>query len=154
MSSRFFYIIFFVIIADAKGAVMRYLKVFFLVILFFLVMMFFVQNQSSFADPVALKFDVFFLPPVESIPLPLYSIMLICFALGAAVVLMMLMWDRVAMSTRLMNLRRKSGAMDKKIVKLEGELASINEKHTTEINKVKTELTDTEKRLDTAMRAS
>ena len=133
---------------------MRYLKVFFLVIVFFLVMMFFVQNQVSFAEPVALKLDVFFLPPVESMPLPLYSVMLICFALGALVVLMMLMWDRMTMSTRLMSIRRKSGAMEKKIAKLEEELTGINAKHDAELNKVKIDLADTEKRLDSAMRAS
>ena len=133
---------------------MRYIKVLFLVVLFFLVMMFFVQNQSSFSDPVTLKFDVFFLPPIESIPLPLYSIMLICFALGALVVLSMLMWDRMTMSTRIMSLRRKTGGMEKKIVKLEAELSGIHDKNKVELDKVKVELADTEKRLDGVMRAS
>ena len=66
---------------------MRYLKVFFLVVIFFVVMMFFVQNQASFSDPVMLKFDPMFAPAITSIPLPRYALMLICFALGAAVVL-------------------------------------------------------------------
>ena len=57
---------------------MRYLKVFFLVVIFFVVMMFFVQNQASFSDPVTLKFDPMFAPVVTSIPLPRYSLMLIC----------------------------------------------------------------------------
>lgn len=144
---------------------MRYIKVFVLVILFFLVMMFFVQNQASFADPVALKFDLFFLPPIETLPLPLYSIMLICFALGALLVLSMLMWDRMTLSARVMSSRRKLTTLEKKYVKIESELAGINTKHTAEVtginekytkelDKVKTELTETEKRLDSVMRTS
>ena len=62
---------------------MRYIKVLLLVILFFLVMMFFVQNQSAFSQAVALKLDLLFLPPVESAPLPFYTLLIICFVLGA-----------------------------------------------------------------------
>ena len=54
---------------------MRYIKVLLLVILFFLVMMFFVQNQSAFSQAVALKLDLLFLPPVESAPLPFYTLL-------------------------------------------------------------------------------
>ena len=61
---------------------MRYIKVLLLVILFFLVMMFFVQNQSAFSQAVALKLDLLFLPPVESAPLPFYTLLIICFVLG------------------------------------------------------------------------
>ena len=62
---------------------MRYIKVLLLVILFFLVMMFFVQNQSAFSQAVALKLDLLFLPPVESAPLPFYTLLIICFVLAA-----------------------------------------------------------------------
>ena len=75
---------------------MRYIKVLLLVILFFLVMMFFVQNQSAFSQAVALKLDLLFLPPVESAPLPFYTLLIICFVLGALCILAMLMWDRVS----------------------------------------------------------
>ena len=78
---------------------MRYIKVLLLVILFFLVMMFFVQNQSAFSQAVALKLDLLFLPPVESAPLPFYTLLIICFVLGALCILAMLMWDRVSLSS-------------------------------------------------------
>ena len=74
---------------------MRYIKVFLLVLVFFVVMMFFVQNQASFSDPVTLRLDVLFLPSMESMPIPLYAIMLACFAVGAVLVLLMLIWDRI-----------------------------------------------------------
>ena len=85
---------------------MRYIKVFFLVFLFFLVMMLFVQNQASFSDMVTLKFDPMFAPAMTSAPLPRYALLLISFAIGAAVVLIMLMWDRVTLSGRLSAARR------------------------------------------------
>ena len=62
---------------------MRYIKVFLLVLVFFVVMMFFVQNQASFSDPVTLRLDVLFLPSMESMPIPLYEIILAGFAVGA-----------------------------------------------------------------------
>ncbi len=100
---------------------MRYLKVFFLVVLFFLVMMFFVQNQASFSDPVTLKFDPMFAPVVTSIPLPRYAIMLICFALGAAVVLLMLLWDRVTLTSRLSASRRRNASLKKQLAAVTAE---------------------------------
>ncbi len=140
---------------------MRYLKVFLLVLIFFVVMMFFVQNQASFADPVVLKLDLFFIEPIETIPLPLYSVMLICFALGAFIVLLMLMWDRLTLSSRAMAARRRAAGLEKKLTKLEGELAQLNAKyadmntkHTESENKLKADLEAAEKRLDTVMRAA
>ena len=100
---------------------MRYIKVFLLVVLFFVVMMFFVQNQASFSDPVTLKFDPMFMPEVTSMPLPRYALLLICFALGALVVLAMLMWDRVTLSSRLAASRRREASLQKQLAKMTAE---------------------------------
>ncbi|MDE5681882.1 MAG: lipopolysaccharide assembly protein LapA domain-containing protein [Mailhella sp.] len=133
---------------------MRYLKVFLLVLIFFIVMMFFVQNQASFADPVVLKLDLLLIEPIETIPLPLYSVMLICFALGAFIVLLMLMWDRVTLSSRAMSARRRANVLEKKLSKVESELNALQTKHAESENKLKAELEATEKRLDSVLRAS
>ncbi len=133
---------------------MRYLKVFLLVLIFFLVMMFFVQNQSSFSDPVVLKLDLLLIPEMQSIPLPLYSVMLICFALGAFIVLLMLMWDRVTISSRAMAARRKAITLEKKLNQVETELANLSTKHNETETKLKSELEETEKKLNTVLRAS
>lgn len=133
---------------------MRYLKVFLLVLIFFLVMMFFVQNQSSFSDPVVLKLDLLLIPEMQSIPLPLYSVMLICFALGAFIVLLMLMWDRVTISSRAMAARRKAITLEKKLNQVETELANLSTKHNETETKLKNELEETEKKLNTVLRAS
>ena len=116
---------------------MRYIKVFLLVIVFFFVMMFFVQNQSSFADPVVLRLDLLFMPPKESIPLPLYSLMLICFALGALMVLLMLMWDRMAASSHLAGARRQVKSLEKQLQS--AEKAAANEKEKLQAEKAELE---------------
>ena len=90
---------------------MRYIKVFLLVLLFFVIMMLFVQNQASFSDPVTLKFDPMFAPVMESMPLPRYSLLLMSFALGAVVVLAMLLWDRLSLSSRLGAARRRGNSL-------------------------------------------
>ncbi|WP_418765588.1 hypothetical protein [Mailhella sp.] len=100
---------------------MRYIKVFLLVLLFFVVMMLFVQNQASFSDAVTLKFDPMFAPAMASAPIPRYALLLICFALGAAVVLLMLMWDRVALSGRASAARRRASSLQKQLDKMTAE---------------------------------
>ena len=96
---------------------MRYIKVLLLVILFFLVMMFFVQNQSAFSQAVALKLDLLFLPPVESAPLPFYTLLIICFVLGALCILAMLMWDRVSLSAKLTMANMRARSFEKDVAK-------------------------------------
>ena len=61
---------------------MRYIKVLLLVVLFFLIMMFFVQNQGAFSQTMPLKLDLLFIAPLESAPLPFYTLLVICFVLG------------------------------------------------------------------------
>lgn len=133
---------------------MRYLKVLVLVMLIFVIMMFFVQNQTSFASTVILKIDMFFFPLMESMPLPLYAIMLMSFAVGALLVLAMLIWDRMTLSGRLISTRYKANGLEKQLVKAESKLATIEEKHTTALTQLQAELDEVEKRLEVTMRSS
>lgn len=81
---------------------MRYLKVLLLVLLFFFVMLFFVQNQPAFSTSMPLKLDLMVNGWVfESKPLPFYTLLLVCFLLGALITLLMLVWDRMSLSTKL-----------------------------------------------------
>ena len=96
---------------------MRYIKVLLLVILFFLVMMFFVQNQGAFSQAVPLKLDLLFVPPVESAPMPFYTLLIICFVLGALCILAMLMWDRVSLSAKLTVANMRVRSLEKELAK-------------------------------------
>ena len=106
---------------------MRYIKVFLLVLLFFVIMMLFVQNQASFSDAVTLKFDPMFAPAMQSIPLPRYALLLIAFALGAVVVLAMLLWDRLTLSSRLGAARRRGNSLQKQLDKANAQIAKVTE---------------------------
>ena len=115
---------------------MRYIKVFLFVLLFFLIMMLFVQNQASFSDPVTLKFDPLFAPAMESIPLPRYALLLICFALGAGLVLAMLVWDRLSLSSRLAVASRRGNALQKQLDKANAQIEKLTaEKAALEVAK-------------------
>ena len=104
---------------------MRYIKVFLLVLLFFVIMMLFVQNQASFSDPVTLKFDPLFAPAMESIPLPRYALLLICFAMGAGLVLAMLLWDRLSLSSRLAVATRRGNSLQKQLDKANAQIEKL-----------------------------
>ena len=105
---------------------MRYIKVFLFVLLFFLIMMLFVQNQASFSDPVTLKFDPLFAPAMQSMPLPRYALLLISFALGAFVVLAMLLWDRLTLSSRLAVASRRGNSLQKQLDKANAQIEKLN----------------------------
>ena len=105
---------------------MRYIKVFLLVLLFFVIMMLFVQNQASFSDPVTLKFDPLFAPAMQSMPLPRYALLLISFALGAFVVLAMLLWDRLTLSSRLAVASRRGNSLQKQLDKANAQIEKLN----------------------------
>ena len=106
---------------------MRYIKVFLLVLLFFVVMMLFVQNQAQFSDAVTLKFDPMFAPAMESIPMPRYALLLMSFALGALLVLFMLLWDRLSLSSRLGAARRRGNSLQKQLDKANAQIAKLND---------------------------
>ena len=107
---------------------MRYIKVLLLVILFFLVMMIFVQNQGAFSQAVPLKLDLLFLPPVESAPMPFYTLLIICFVLGALCILAMLMWDRVSLSAKLTVANMRVRSLEKELAKAAKSTEAVQKK--------------------------
>ena len=125
---------------------MPYIKVFLLVLVFFFVMMFFGLNQGSLSDPVALRLDLLFLTPMESIPMPLYSLMLICFALGALMVLLMLMWDRMTATGCLAGARRRITSLEKQLKAAQEAAASEKEKLLAEKAELQASLEAAERR--------
>ncbi len=107
---------------------MRYIIGLLLVILFFLVMMFFVQIQGAFSQAVPLKLDLLFLPPVESAPMPFYTLLIICFVLGALCILAMLMWDRVSLSAKLTVANMRVRSLEKELAKAAKRTEAVQKK--------------------------
>lgn len=97
---------------------MRFIKIFLLVLIFFVFAVFVLQNHTVLGEDISFRFDVFVWPPFESIPLPMYFIVLAAFFIGAFICLLFLAGDRIK---ALFALRRAH----KRIRVLEQEVASL-----------------------------
>ncbi len=101
---------------------MRYIKVLLLVLVFFLCMVFFFQNQEALSKEMVLKLHLFFMPPMASIPLPLYFLVLAAFLVGALLAILMLAWDKMHLSARLMKATWRVRALEKEAEQLKNAL--------------------------------
>ena len=97
---------------------MRYVKVLLLVLVFFLTMVFFFQNQEPLSKEMVLKMHLFFTPPMASIPLPLYLLLLASFVVGAVVTLCILLWDKIHLSARHMKATWRVRSLEKEVTEL------------------------------------
>ncbi len=97
---------------------MRYVKVLLIILVFFLSMVFFFQNQSVLSTEMVLHLNLFFFPPMSSISLPFYFLVLAAFLLGAIVAMLALMWDKIQLSTKLMKSNWRVRALEKEVEKL------------------------------------
>ncbi|MBQ8173677.1 MAG: LapA family protein [Mailhella sp.] len=129
---------------------MRYIKVFLLVLLFFVIMMLFVQNQASFSDSVTLTFDTMFGQSFKSMPIPRYALLLMSFALGAVLVLAMLLWDRLSLSSRLGAARRRGNSLQKQLDKANAQIQKL----TAEKDKAAADLAAAQEALKEAVAAA
>ena len=57
------------------------------------------------------------MPALESAPLPFYTLLIICFVLGALCILAMLMWDRVSLSAKLTVANMRVRSLEKELAK-------------------------------------
>ena len=93
---------------------MRYVKVLLLAILFFLALVFFFQNQNALSQNLVLTLNLFFLPPMASIPLPFYFMVVAAF----------LVWDKVNLSARLMKSKWRVSSLEREVEKLRKQLGA------------------------------
>ncbi len=97
---------------------MRYIKVLVVILIFFLSMVFFFQNQAVLSTEMVLNLNLFFIPPMSSISLPFYFLVLAAFLLGAIVSMLALMWDKIQLSTKFMKSTWRVRALEKEVEKL------------------------------------
>ncbi|MBO4335282.1 MAG: DUF1049 domain-containing protein [Desulfovibrio sp.] len=98
---------------------MRYIKVLLLACLIFLALVFFFQNQNILATKMELKLDLFFIPPMTSISLPFYFLVICAFFVGVLLALSLLVWDRLQLSARLLKSKWKVQSLSSKLAKAE-----------------------------------
>ena len=103
---------------------MRYVKVLLLAILFFLALVFFFQNQNALSQNLVLTLNLFFLPPMASIPLPFYFLIVAAFFVGAVLALAFLVWDKVNLSARLMKSKWRVSSLEREMEKLRKQLGA------------------------------
>lgn len=96
---------------------MRYIKVLLMVLLIFLALVFFFQNQKPLSQEMVLTLNLFFVPPMSSISLPLYFVVASAFAVGAILATCFFWWSKVSMSTRLMTSKWRVRSLEKELVK-------------------------------------
>lgn len=126
---------------------MRYVKVLLLVLVFFLTMVFFFQNQEALSKEMVLKLNLFFTTPMNSIPLPLYFLVLAAFMVGALVTLLILLWDKVHLSARHMKATWRVRALEKEVSTLKA--AQDKPQSSSFFSRKPKETTPTEKTSDT-----
>lgn len=97
---------------------MRYLKALVLAILIFLALVFFFQNQTALSQQIELTLNLFFIPPMTSIPLPFYFLVIAAFFVGALLSLALLFWDRCNTSAKLVKSRWHIASLEKELAKL------------------------------------
>lgn len=96
---------------------MRYLKALLIVILLFFGITFFFQNQMSLSQDVVLTINLFFIPPMSSIPLPFYFIILSAFFVGALLTMSLLAWDKFCNSAKMLKTKLYIGKLERELEK-------------------------------------
>lgn len=97
---------------------MRYLKALVLAVFIFLALVFFFQNQTALSQQLELTLNLFFIPPMKSIPLPFYFLVIAAFFVGALLSLALLFWDRCNTSAKLVKSRWHISSLEKELAKL------------------------------------
>ena len=97
---------------------MRYIKVVLLVLIFFFFAIFVEQNHGILGQDVAFQLNLFVIPPLESIPLPLYFIVLIALVLGALVCVLFLAGDRIKMSFAMHRANKRINVLEQEVAQL------------------------------------
>lgn len=107
---------------------MRYLRVLILAVFIFLCLVFFFQNQAPLSQEMQMSLNLFFIPPMTSISLPFYFLLIAAFFVGAILCWLMLLWDRLNISARCMSAKHKAKKLEKQVAELQAIIDKSREK--------------------------
>lgn len=107
---------------------MRYIKVLVLAVFLFLALIFFFQNQAPLSQEMEMTLNLFFIPPMTSIRLPFYFIVIAAFFVGAMLTLFWLVWDKFVTSSKLMKSKWTASRLEHEIQQLNKKLDLANER--------------------------
>lgn len=97
---------------------MRYIKVILLVLIFFFFAIFVVQNHGLLGQEISFRLDLIVIPPLESIPLPLYLVLLVTLVLGAFICVLFLAGDRIKMTFALHRANKRINVLEQEVASL------------------------------------
>lgn len=104
---------------------MRYIKVLIIAVFFFLALVFFFQNQTVLSDKIPLQMELFFIPTMHSIPLPIYFLIVCGFLAGCLLSLGWLLWDKFSTSAKLVSTRWKLQSIRAENARLKKEINEL-----------------------------
>lgn len=108
---------------------MRYIKVLVLAVFLFLALIFFFQNQAPLSQQMEMTLNLFFIPPMTSIPLPFYFLLISGFFIGCLLTLFWLVWDKFISSSRLMKSRWQVSRLQHEVDRLQKLVNDATEAH-------------------------
>lgn len=107
---------------------MRYIKVLVLAVFIFLALIFFFQNQGPLSQQMEMTLNLFFIPPMTSIRLPFYFIVIAAFFVGSMLTLFWLVWDKFITSSKLMKSKWNVSRLEHELKQLNKKLDLANER--------------------------
>lgn len=106
---------------------MKYIKALVLVVFFFLAMLFLCQNQVSLSKEVSLQLNLLVLPATDTVKLPFYFVVIAAFMVGAVCCFLLLAWERVCMSARVVRANWKLRNIQSEQLQMISELRQISQ---------------------------
>ncbi len=97
---------------------MRFIRVLLAICVFFLAVIFVVQNSEFLGQTTQFKLDLFVSEARQTIPLPLYFVILTAFLLGGLTAIIFLLCDRIRLGLKLCKARRKIKHLERELTSL------------------------------------
>ena len=97
---------------------MRFIRVLLAICVFFLAVIFVVQNSEFLGQTTQFKLDLFITKAQETIPLPLYFVILAAFLLGGLSAIFFLICDRIRLGFKLCKAKRKIKHLERELTSL------------------------------------
>lgn len=96
---------------------MRFVKVFALIVIFFISMLFFIQNNEVLSQAMSLELSVIF-QTWRSVPLPMYFLILVAFAVGSLFTLLFFLADKLKAAKQLRECRSRVASLEQEVTSL------------------------------------
>ena len=102
---------------------MRFLKAILLLLVFFIGLLFFVQNSAILGQKMSLVFDLYFRDAWTSVEVPFFFLILVAFAVGMLLGIVLMFLDRLRLSGELRGMRRSCRTTEKELADLKEAMA-------------------------------